>query len=96
MPSTNKSAADASRGRGRPRNPRATRPRAKPENLNDAELIARAIAASTTADGQPITDRDFASTVLLCHPRTLRKYLDGRPLPALAREKLLTILEPGR
>lgn len=76
------------RGRGRPRQERPTRPRALPENLTDAELIARAIDKSA-----PMTDREFAETILLCHPRTLRKYLqEGRTLPPLAREKLLDLV----
>lgn len=81
--------------RGRPRNPRATRLRVKPENLTDPELIARAIKVSRSAENadEPITDREFAERILLCHPRTLRKYLDGRPLPPLAREKLVQIVK---
>lgn len=97
MPATKpprKSAPPAApRGRGRPRQARPTRPRAAPHKLTDAELIARAISVSKAADGTPITDRDFAERILLCHPRTLRKYLqEGRTLPALAREKLVELV----
>lgn len=94
MPRTTTPPAETKRGRGRPRTARPTRPRAAAENLTDAELLARAISLTTTVDTpdgsrRPITDAEFARDVLKCHPRTLRKYINGRALPALAREKLL-------
>ena len=95
-----KSETATPRSRGRPRNERSTRPRAAVANLTDAELLARAIATTVTddADGtrRPITDAEFATDVLMCHPRTLRKYLAGRRLPPLARKELLEMLEPGQ
>ena len=68
--------------------------------LTDPELIVRAQdAVKETFEkdyGEPLTDKAFAACILLCHPRTLRKYLDGRPLPALAREKLVTLVKERR
>jgi hypothetical protein len=65
--------------------------------LTDPELIVRAMdAVKDTFEqdyGEPLTDKAFAEAILLCHPRTLRKYLDGRPLPALAREKLVKLVK---
>jgi hypothetical protein len=93
--------ATEKRRRGRPHGPRPNvSPRKAPSKLSDPELIVRAMDAvreeySDDPDG-PLTDRKFAESVLLCHPRTLRKYLDGRPLPALAREKLLKIVQPEK
>lgn len=79
---------------GRPRMRGAVDRRIAPRNLSDVALLTRAIAETKAADGvSPITDRDFAAAVLRCHDRTLRKYLNGAPLPALAREKLVELLD---
>ena len=80
------------RGRGRPRARRTRASSAPPTKLSDVQLLTRAIAVTKGADGEPITDRAFAADVLKCHDRTLRKYLAGRPLPALAREKLVELV----
>lgn len=88
-------AATATRTRGRPRKARPTRHRISPAKLTDAELLVRAmhvVRRRTPAT----TDAQFAEHVLLCHPRTLRKHLDGRRLPPLAREKLLQLVKPTR
>jgi hypothetical protein len=83
------------RGRGKPRT-RTVDMRTLPRNLNDSGLLARAIAVTTDPETkQPITDKRFAELVALCNPRTLRKYLDDRPLPALLREKLVQHVAAG-
>jgi hypothetical protein len=86
------------RRRGRPHGPRpAVSARRSTMRLTDPELIVRAMdAVKDTFEqdyGEPLTDKAFAEAILLCHPRTLRKYLDGRPLPALAREKLVKLVK---
>jgi len=72
--------------------------RVTPDKLRDAELLVRAmrvarVRARRRRQEEP-TDAQFAERIMLCHPRTLRKYLEGRALPALAREKLIELVKP--
>lgn len=72
---------------GRPRLTPPVKTRAKPENMSDIDVLNKAIEVTVDEDmQQPITDKAFAEKILHCNVRTIRKYRDGRRLPALARK----------